>query len=106
MEGRPSEAWVEKFAGTTRLIAEELAALGAAADNDLITIPDGRKVLAVDYVALMTFAYANQIDEWTLWRMVKRGRSGRVTAVREFLWHRSDRHHRAGELPEAQGAVP
>ena len=34
----------------------------------------------------MTFAYANQMTEWTLWRRVKRGRSGRVAAVGEFYW--------------------
>ena len=86
--GRLSEAraWSEKFTGTSRVVAEELAALGAAADDDLVTIPDGRKVLAVEYVALMTFASANQISEWTLWRRVKRGRSGRVTVVGEFHW--------------------
>ena len=83
-----SEAWVEKFTGTSRIVAEELAAAGAAADDDLITIPDGRKLLAVEYLALMTFAYANQMTEWTLWRRVKRGRSGRVAAVGEFYWRR------------------
>jgi len=81
-----SEAWVEKFTGTSRIVAEELAAAGAAADDDLVTIPDGRKLLAVEYLALMTFAYANQMTEWTLWRRVKRGRSGRVAAVGEFYW--------------------
>ena len=54
--GRLPEAWVEKFTGTSRLVAEELAAAGAAADDDLVTIPDGRKLLAVEYLALMTFA--------------------------------------------------
>jgi|GEM_PF-5255891 len=81
-----SEAWVEKFTGASRIVAEELAAAGAAADDDLITIPDGRTLLAVEYLALMTFAYANQMTEWTLWRRVKRGRSGRVTVVGEFYW--------------------
>ena len=86
--GRLPEVWSEKFTGTSRLLAEELAALGALADDDLVTIPDGRKLLAVEYLALMTFAYANQMTEWTLWRRVKRGRSGRVTAVGEFYWRR------------------
>ena len=81
-----SEAWVEKFTGTSRIVAEELAAAGAAADDDLVTIPDGRTLLAVEYLALMTFADANQMTEWTLWRRVKRGRSGRVAAVGEFYW--------------------
>ena len=83
-----SEAWVEKFTGTSRIVAEELAAAGALADDDLVTIPDGRKLLAVEYLALMTFASANQMTEWTLWRRVKRGRSGRVAAVGEFYWRR------------------
>ena len=82
-----SEAWVEKFSGTSRIVAEELAAAGAAADDDLVTIPDGRKLLAVEYLALMTFAYANQMTEWTLWRRVKIGRSGRVVRG-EFYWRR------------------
>ena len=86
--GRLPEVWSERFTGTSRLLAEELAALGAAADDDLVTIPDGRKLLAVEYLALMTFAYANQMTEWTLWRRVKRGRSGRVAAVGEFYWRR------------------
>ena len=80
-----SEAWVEKFSGTSRIVAEELAAAGAAADDDLVTIPDGRKLLAVEYLALMTFAYANQMTEWTLWRRVKIGQSGRVVRG-EFYW--------------------
>ena len=61
-----SEAWVEKFTGTSRIVAEELAAAGAPADDDLVTIPDGRKLLAGEYLAVMTFAYANQMTEWTL----------------------------------------
>ncbi len=86
-EGRPFEAWLEKFTGTSRVVAEELAVLGAAADDDLITIPDGRKLLAVDYVALKAFADANQFHESNIWRAVKRGRSGRVTAVKGFFWY-------------------
>ena len=85
--GRLPEVWSEKFTGTSRLLAEELAALGAAADDDLVTIPDGRKFLAVEYLALMTFASANQMTEWTLWRRVKIGRSGRVVRG-EFYWRR------------------
>ena len=63
---RIPEVWSERFTGISRLLAEELAALGAAADDDRVTIPDGRKLLAVEYLALMTFASANRISEWTL----------------------------------------
>jgi len=86
--GRLPEVWSERFTGASRLLAEELAALGALADDDLVTIPDGRKLLAVEYLALMTFASANRISERTLWRRIKIGRSGRVAAVGEFYWRR------------------
>ena len=62
-----SEAWVEKFAGTSRIVAGARGGRGCGR-HDLITIPDGRKLLAVEYLALMTFTYANQMTEWTLWR--------------------------------------
>ena len=58
----------------------------AALEDELVTIPDGRTLLASEHEALMTFARANGISEERLWKGVSEiSPCGRVT-VGNFVW--------------------
>jgi Leucine Rich Repeat (LRR) protein len=63
----------------SRIAGDEIEALRTSLDRACVMIPDGRRLLATEHAALMTFARANGITEKMLWDRIIIRHHGRVT---------------------------
>ena len=93
-----------KLTNLSRIAGDEIEALRTSLDRACVTIPDGRRLLATEHAALMTFARANGIIEKMLWDRITIRHHGRRNRGK-FRLLSSDRHNSPCKLHEVRGAV-